>query len=568
MMSLFSGSGMKMSSLFGGQEEEGGDDNGEGDDKDNDGEDEVEDDGGSGDEDSKDSSSMMSLGEGTFCPDTLIENLHPRNADDIPKKFLAEEEQEGIVEEEGQEGAEVLEGDNVETSMASLASVLMSKSEIKKAATGLLDKDDCSGDASVRTAASSTKSTTSGSGGSPEGSKSSPENTKKTRPSAGSAENSDHDEEEQEEEDSDDEAEIANRIRREVTDILEAKFPDKSDRMLLRARTRYNALGFYTSNEQFCYPLTYQKFQGTGLYFLASGFNHSCEPNVSRYSCGDVMILVTNKAVKKGQQLCISYVENEILSEAKKIRDGTLDRDFICACDRCEREKSAHETSSTRSKAQDAEKKQETWAAVDAQLQAELALMPPMESLALIDEYLDSDHKLLAKDKQELRSTKGMTLCRLGRFREAIETFSGCAKWQAENTGEFDESLVTYHLLRLVCVLAMQCKGQTSTTPKASTESEPDKKKQKKSTTSSSSTNETSESATTTTSIKNEALESAVKVHGVLTGVQGIAFLRQRYKRELEEYLRWTNAALNKNQRQELQEVLKTTMAEAVETKL
>eukprot|EP00397_Hematodinium_sp_SG-2012_P028735 GEMP01030283.1.p1 GENE.GEMP01030283.1~~GEMP01030283.1.p1 ORF type:complete len:425 (+),score=83.24 GEMP01030283.1:82-1356(+) len=83
---------------------------------------------------------------------------------------------------------------------------------------------------------------------------------------------------------------------------------------------QFNSLGFYTNSEQICYNYTYRPLTGTGIYSLSSTFNHSCEPNVGRYSMGDVCFFRANRMVKKGDELCISYCEVETLAEKKRIR--------------------------------------------------------------------------------------------------------------------------------------------------------------------------------------------------------------------------------------------------------
>ena len=37
---------------------------------------------------------------------------------------------------------------------------------------------------------------------------------------------------------------------------------------LLLEKLRHNTLGFYTNSDQFCYPLRFQRFSGSGLYAL------------------------------------------------------------------------------------------------------------------------------------------------------------------------------------------------------------------------------------------------------------------------------------------------------------
>ncbi|KAJ3196543.1 hypothetical protein HK101_008552 [Irineochytrium annulatum] len=92
---------------------------------------------------------------------------------------------------------------------------------------------------------------------------------------------------------------------------------------------------------------------GRALYPSASFFNHACEPNVEAVQIGrdrpapdapedvdvDVALLTfrTMRAVKAGEELCISYVDGD---EAVASRRGRLKDDyyFECRCARCEAE--------------------------------------------------------------------------------------------------------------------------------------------------------------------------------------------------------------------------------------
>ena len=69
----------------------------------------------------------------------------------------------------------------------------------------------------------------------------------------------------------------------------------------MQAVARLNGLGYYTSNEQVCHNETYHSFTGTSLCLLASALNHSCCPNVTRYSIGGVLIFRTTMPVSAGQ---------------------------------------------------------------------------------------------------------------------------------------------------------------------------------------------------------------------------------------------------------------------------
>ena len=48
----------------------------------------------------------------------------------------------------------------------------------------------------------------------------------------------------------------------------------------------------------------------------------------NRYCIGDVMFFVTNRDITKGDELCFSYIEHELLCENTSKRSALLDMDF------------------------------------------------------------------------------------------------------------------------------------------------------------------------------------------------------------------------------------------------
>ena len=96
---------------------------------------------------------------------------------------------------------------------------------------------------------------------------------------------------------------------------------------------RYNAFSIETSSELFVYPDLnehgLESLAGVGLYGPElSYFNHSCTPNVSRYSIGDVMFTICNRDVARGHELCHSYISHEYLCENGETRCAILANDF------------------------------------------------------------------------------------------------------------------------------------------------------------------------------------------------------------------------------------------------
>ena len=95
---------------------------------------------------------------------------------------------------------------------------------------------------------------------------------------------------------------------------------------------RYNAFIIDTSSELFVYSNPHHgmtSLAGVGLYGpVLSYFNHSCKPNVSKISIGDVTILFANRDIKAGNELCHSYLSHEYLCESDETRNAILGNDF------------------------------------------------------------------------------------------------------------------------------------------------------------------------------------------------------------------------------------------------
>lgn len=53
------------------------------------------------------------------------------------------------------------------------------------------------------------------------------------------------------------------------------------------------------------------------------------KPNVARFNIGDLAVFRTNQHVNAGTELCISYIESELLSESASVRNDAIgNRDF------------------------------------------------------------------------------------------------------------------------------------------------------------------------------------------------------------------------------------------------
>eukprot|EP00578_Thalassiosira_sp_NH16_P000948 CAMPEP_0181133874 /NCGR_PEP_ID=MMETSP1071-20121207/31756_1 /TAXON_ID=35127 /ORGANISM="Thalassiosira sp., Strain NH16" /LENGTH=527 /DNA_ID=CAMNT_0023220293 /DNA_START=126 /DNA_END=1709 /DNA_ORIENTATION=+ len=89
--------------------------------------------------------------------------------------------------------------------------------------------------------------------------------------------------------------------------------------LLLPLMVRYNAFIVETSSELFV----------IGLYGPElSYFNHSCSPNVSKFSIGDVTFLFANRDVAMGGELCHCYFSHEYICESTQTRNAILANDF------------------------------------------------------------------------------------------------------------------------------------------------------------------------------------------------------------------------------------------------
>lgn len=84
---------------------------------------------------------------------------------------------------------------------------------------------------------------------------------------------------------------------------------------------------------------------GYGIWTLASFFNHSCAPNISKERQGRKWVFTAaplggDLAVKSGTELSITYIRGEedilrVEDRRRKLQDGW---GFVCQCSKCSTE--------------------------------------------------------------------------------------------------------------------------------------------------------------------------------------------------------------------------------------
>jgi hypothetical protein len=96
-------------------------------------------------------------------------------------------------------------------------------------------------------------------------------------------------------------------FRRTSTKIYECSQIPKND---VRRRRRQWWLNGQESNQfggiQAC-PVLSKRQIGTVVYGFSSYFNHSCDPNMTFIIGGKANVMLATRAVRAGQELCISY---------------------------------------------------------------------------------------------------------------------------------------------------------------------------------------------------------------------------------------------------------------------
>lgn len=258
---------------------------------------------------------------------------------------------------------------------------------------------------------------------------------------------------------------MIDQLERSVPELKE-KGKEISQRLPLIIR--YNVLSIETSPELLSHPGIngHHSLSGVGLYHWPSFFNHDRRPNISRYAVGDVMWFVANQNIAAGQELCISYLEQDVLCENSHRRNSMLTLDF----------KEDEDANLVGMNGDDGP----TYPVVDIDVQNELMAMNPFERLDAIDQLIqqavgealpegevievekDNDQMdayggaWFECDLQNLRILKAITLEGLGQFEKALQIWDDCIKFTEINMPPNDENSIVMRVQAAICSLHLK----------------------------------------------------------------------------------------------------------------
>jgi hypothetical protein len=228
---------------------------------------------------------------------------------------------------------------------------------------------------------------------------------------------------------------------------------------------RYNILSIETCPEMLSYPeLGFRNLSAIGLYTKPSFFNHSRFPNCCRYAIGDVMFFVANQHIHAGNEVCISYIEQDVLQESAYRRNMVLGMNFNDAGENEDRDASPEEEEGPQ------------YPVVDGDVQNELTGMDAFERLAAIDNLIaqasgaklpdeelpeeeDGDDDAMEAsgspwfqcDIQNLRILKAITLESLGQGEEALKLWEECVVFTETKLPPLDENSVIMRTQAALC---------------------------------------------------------------------------------------------------------------------
>lgn len=81
-----------------------------------------------------------------------------------------------------------------------------------------------------------------------------------------------------------------------------------------------------------CY--TYKVNEEPGLFPTMCLFNHSCDPNTSLWTAGDMALMLAQRNIKKGEEIFIYYTR--LMDDLSLRRAALLKYKFVCDCPRCQ----------------------------------------------------------------------------------------------------------------------------------------------------------------------------------------------------------------------------------------
>lgn len=240
---------------------------------------------------------------------------------------------------------------------------------------------------------------------------------------------------------------------------------------------RYNVLSVETCPELLSYPgyTGHSSLSGVALYHLPSFFNHSSTPNCSRWAVGDIMFFVANQNIEADQEVCISYIEHDVLCESPYRRNLMLRMDFK------DRGDGAESTSDLEATIPADEEAGPDMPVVDSDVQNELMGMDPFERLTAIEELMqqatgskfpeeeseqqqigEADDNVMDADPgstwfqcdiQNLRILKAITLDGMGQTEKALNLWDEAVAFSHTKLPPVDESSVVMRVQAALCAL-------------------------------------------------------------------------------------------------------------------
>jgi SET domain len=249
---------------------------------------------------------------------------------------------------------------------------------------------------------------------------------------------------------------------------------------------RYNVLSVETCAEMLSYPGLngHHPLAGAGLYYWPSFFNHDAKPNVSRYAIGDIMWMVTNQDVKAGDELCISYLEHDVLCESAQRRNNMLTLDFQEEIDANNGHRGGGEGFRNNNAGDDDNDEDgPKFPVVDSDVQNEIMGMgDPFAQLDSIDQLMaqatgealpegeDDDDEADRMDAhpsksgpawfecdiQNLRILKAITLDGMDLSKEAISVWEECVKWTETKMPPNDEASIVMRVQAALCAMHLK----------------------------------------------------------------------------------------------------------------